>query len=372
MDAQTKAFDKQTKQLRLQQLALYEGGTNKRGELKGGAKRQYDALQRQIDEASRRSEAVSLRKSLTYDDQLEKIKLAATGGAPKEMTGPEAEAEAKKEYANYQRLTKAIEAQEKTLEASQEAMESVTAATGGINEALKALQKQREDELRILDAQKQGYEDANDGIDNQVDALKKLGPAGQTAAKLMEDAAKREKKALEDFGRGIITEENKDIEAMVKRYKDAFDQIQVWARLAYDNIQNGKAPGSGPTPLLPTIPGAPTSTGSSGQVGRAAGGPVSPGGRYRMEGRDWEVFVPHSAGAIYSMAQGGNGGGQAAPSINVTGPIASIQVVAGGDGRLAQAAVDQVRQIIKSAWDETLDNTIRSRVRVPLGYTSRN
>lgn len=347
MDAQSRAIDRQIKQLRLQQLALYQGGTDRKGDLTKSRQKQYDQIQRQIDDLQRRGETISLKKSLTYDEQLRKIKDETQGGPPKEVTYQQAMADAKATYKRYQDLTKQVEEQEKALKQTQKAMESISDAGQALNDTLKIQQDELATAKKNYDAVTQALTAAYQWYVKDRDEIRKLGPEGQKVADEMDADVQRLMSATERFAKGELDNINDMWDEFEKNRQERFKR---WADAI--NAMNKPLPQT-PTEAgqgYPSVPVTPTSP-NGGFVGRttprAEGGEVWPGQTYLVGEKRPELFTTRTPGLILPSVGGST---NTTVIIQLNSPIVGQAVVQ------KESDIDQLALKVWSHFENDLHN----------------
>ncbi len=358
MDQQDRALDKQIKSLRLQQLALYDTtALNKKGDLRGGAKKQYEAIQKEIDALERRREAVGIRKDLQYTDKIAAIKEAAEGGPKPEMEYGQAMAEAKTTYERYQKLTKAVEDQEQTMKQSQKAMDAITEAGQALNDTLKVQQDELKTAKENYDAITEALTLAYKWFYIDREQIAGMGADGQQVANQMDSVMNAMLTNVTGSINTATGEVKGGLAEMVADYKTKMDEIENDWRKRQLLMQANKIGMQVITAMIKANPAwwPAINTGSTGrQIGggtglsRATGGPGVPGTAYHVaEAGRPEIFIPQNYGNFLPLGGGGN------TTVSIVGPMAEIAIHAtpGADGGLGPKAAAQVKEIVESVMD---------------------
>jgi hypothetical protein len=343
MDEQGRAIDAQVKRLRLQQLALFDqaGATNRKGDLRGQAKKQYEELERQIDVLERRGQQLDLTKSLKYDEQLRKLREAAEGGPQKEVPYEQALKDIQETLANIAKLEKDRADQEQVLKDQQKAMEGIKQAGDGLNRTLQTYQdhlataKRRQDDVN--DALKTYY----DWLLKDREEMRKLGGAAEAEANRLDREARSLLKSFSDYAAGIDVDVGKSLD----KFKAMVDAA-VAARAEADlpSGQGSEFPNR-------------TSYGGYAPTRRAMGGPVYPEGHYIVGERGIELLTVGRAGRVDPLrpapARGGGG-----VYIDLRGMVVHKEA---DEDRLVDKIADRLDARWTGEWDRVEGQQVRGR-----------
>lgn len=280
-DAAQQRVEDQIKRLQLQQLALYSGGNvDRKGDLRGGAKRRYDDIQRQINDKQRQLQRLQLQYSLKYDAQVKAIQTAAKGGAPKERSYADYMKDVAETLKKITDLEARRDEETKRLDAQKKIMDD-------LNQKGRDLAKTQQDYNDKLRDAKDAQDKVNEGLrtaytllGSDIERMEKLGLISKDQATQLKNAATGLLQEYQDYAKGIVEGVGNDLQTL-KAMVDA----AVLARQADRDAAN-----------------RPISQ-------RQFGGPVYPGGSYLVGERGPELFAPRRAGDILPLAGVPSAGG---------------------------------------------------------------
>lgn len=267
--------------------------------LEKGSEEYLRTLPKTREELQKILEQLRLSQSLTFDEQLKKLKEAAEG-AKKELTFEQALTQIQQTKTRITELTGAVSAQEAALRSQQAVIASVQATIDSLNATLQQYQAQLAEAQRRQELVTQALQLAYTWLLEGRQKFTELGAEGERVAGVMDQEAATLLSAVTSMAADTSTISSETLAEMVKNYQ---------VRMATALLEVGRLKGT--LDALPRYIETLHVTrhvdvyggeNVEGAEGRQQGGPIYPGRAYLVGERGPELIVPAAAGTVVPLS----------------------------------------------------------------------